>query len=135
MNEDLSDMIKNFSEMLNNNNNSNNNDNNLDSNIDINQISNLINQFKNSKDENKSGNSSDSNSDDFNIDINTIMKMKTIMDRINHPKDDPRTNLLLSLKPYLRDSRKSKLDQYIKIFSIGQVMDVFKEDGGDSKDV
>ena len=33
------------------------------------------------------------------------MKMKTIIDKMN-TKDDPRSNLLQSLKPYLKDSRK-----------------------------
>ena len=49
------------------------------------------------------------------IDINTILKMKSIMDKMGNSKNDPRANLLLSLKPYLKESRKAKVEQYIRI--------------------
>lgn len=67
-----------------------------------------------------------------NIDFDTIMKMKSIIDKMN-VKDDPRSNLLESLKPYLKESRKSKVDQYIQLMNISRVMDVFPFMGGDSK--
>ena len=62
-----------------------------------------------------------------NIDFDTIMKMKSIIDKMNI-KDDPRSNLLESLKPYLKESRKSKIDQYIQLMNISRVMDVFPFD-------
>ena len=55
-----------------------------------------------------------------NLDMGTIFKIKSIMDKMNNPGNDPRSNLLLSLKPYLKESRKEKVDQYIKIFSMTQ---------------
>ena len=58
------------------------------------------------------------------------MKMKSIIDKMNI-KDDPRSNLLESLKPYLKESRKSKIDQYIQLMNISRVMDVFPFMGGD----
>lgn len=67
-----------------------------------------------------------------NIDFDTIMKMKSIIDKMN-VKDDPRSNLLESLKPYLKDSRKSKIDQYIQLMNISRVIDVFPFMGGDNK--
>lgn len=74
-------------------------------------------------------NSSNSNSNNINIDMNTIMKMKSIMDNMNN-KNDPRANLLYSLKPYLRDSRKDKLDQYVNLLNISKIADIMnkKED-------
>lgn len=72
------------------------------------------------------------------IDFETIMKMKNIMEKLNHsPKDDPRANLLLSLKPYLRKGRKEKVDQYVKFLNMGKIIDVLKteDSGGDSHDV
>ena len=66
------------------------------------------------------------------IDFETIMKFKTIMDKMNS-KDDPRTKLLISLKPYLKDSRKSKVDQYIQFFKMSQVIDIFSKSNGDDK--
>lgn len=56
-----------------------------------------------------------------NLDIGTILKIKSIMDKMNNSTNDPRSNLLLSLKPYLKESRKEKVDQYIKIFSMTQI--------------
>ncbi len=67
-----------------------------------------------------------------NIDFETIMKMKSIIDKMNI-KDDPRSNLLESLKPYLKESRKGKVDQYIQLMNISRVMDVFPFMGGDNK--
>ena len=45
--------------------------------------------------------------------------------------NDPRANLLLSLKPYLKDSRKDKVDQYIKLFGMSKVMELFNSSGGE----
>ena len=62
------------------------------------------------------------------------MKMKSIIDKMN-VKDDPRSNLLESLKPYLKESRKNKVDQYIQLMNISRVMDVFPFMDGDNKNV
>lgn len=67
------------------------------------------------------------NSNDFNIDINTILKMKSIIDAMNK-KDDPRANLLYSLKPYLRESRKNKLDQYVNLLNMTKIADIMKNE-------
>lgn len=66
------------------------------------------------------------------IDMGTILKMKTIMDGLNS-KDDPRANLLRSLKPYLKDSRKSKIDQYMQLLNMSKVFDMMKNSGGENK--
>ena len=67
----------------------------------------------------------------FNIDFDTIMKMKSVMDAMNSKKNDPRAKLLMSLKPYLKDSRKQKLDQYVQLLNMSSVFELFKENGGD----
>lgn len=81
---------------------------------------------------NESGNTETSNPFG-NIDIGTIMKMKSIMDKMNQKKDDPRSNLLLSLKPYLKPSRKQKVDQYIQLFSMTEILEAFNSTGGEKK--
>ena len=89
----------------------------------------------NSQNSNPSSDSSSNHSNPFGssgIDFETIMKMKSIVDKMN-TKDDPRSNLLQSLKPYLKDSRKSKVDQYIQLMNMSKVMDVFPFMGGDKK--
>lgn len=73
-----------------------------------------------------SQNSSQQNSQqqgNFNLDMNTIMKMKSIMENMNN-KNDPRANLLYSLKPYLRDNKKEKLDQYVNLLNVSKIADL-----------
>lgn len=107
------EMIENFSSMMGNSNNYNS------ENSENSNTSNNI---------NSSGENNSSNNFDFsNIDINTIMKMKSIMEKMNS-KDDPRSNLLYSLKPYLRESKKEKLDQYANLLNIAKLSELFKND-------
>ena len=91
------EMMKNFSSMMNNN-NGNSNSNNNNSNFDFN-----------------------------NIDMNTILKMKSIMEKLND-SNDPRSNLLYSLKPYLRENKKEKLDQYANMLNIAKIAELLKND-------
>lgn len=121
MNDDLSNLIQNFSNTVNSDSSG--------------ELKKLINSLSSSNDKSSSNKSKDSNSNDFNFDINTIMQIKKIMDSINSNKDDPRANLLRSLKPYLKDSRKNKIDQYIQLLKIGSLFNIMKEngDGNDSK--
>ena len=110
-------------------------------NVSPDMVNNLFNMLNNSNVSNNansssdSSNSNDSQSDENNtngIDIETIMRMKTIMDKMN-AKDDPRANLLQCLKPYLKESRKSKVDQYIQLMNMSKIMDVFPFMGCDKK--
>ncbi len=88
------------------------------------------NDTTNSSNEERS-NSSPSDFPDF--DIGTMLKMKSIIDSMNKPQNDPRANLLKSLKPYLKSSRKDKVDQYIKLFSKGKVFEAMNPLGGEKK--
>ena len=83
-----------------------------------------------------SSDSSDTQNNGFNIDFETLLKIKSIMDKMNSKKDSPRSNLLLSLKPYLNDRRKDKMDQYIKLLNMGEMIELLMDNnnnGGDSK--
>lgn len=117
--------VQNSSSSSNTSNNSNNtNLNNILSQVSPEMINNLSN-LMNSNNSN-SNPSSNSNSNNFNLDIGTIMKMKSIMENMNN-KNDPRANLLYSLKPYLRDSKKNKLDQYVNLLNISKIADVMNK--------
>lgn len=115
------DMVNNLFNMLKNSNNSQNN--NSNTNFDTSNTNQYSNNFSNN-----SADSSNSNG----IDFETIMKMKSIIDKMN-VKDDPRSNLLQSLKPYLKDSRRAKVDQYIQLMNMSKVMEIFPFMGGDNK--
>lgn len=60
------------------------------------------------------------------------MKMKTVIDKMNTKNDDPRSKLLNSLRPYLKQSRQNKLDQYIQLMNMSKIIDVFPLMGGDT---
>ena len=95
-------------------------------------LKNILNNFNNSSD--NSNNSKESNqSATPDIDINTILKMKQVIDSVNSNKDDPRANLLKSLKPYLKESRQKKVDQYVKLFGLGKAFEAFNFLGGEDK--
>ena len=68
---------------------------------------------------------------DMSIDPEMLIKMKQVMDKMKGSGEDPRANLLSSLKPYLKDSRKDKVDQYIKMMNMSKVMEMFN--GGEAK--
>lgn len=104
----------------------------------LSNFSNMFNNMNNNQSSNAEENSSNSdtqgNSNNFNIDMDMLFKMKNIFEKMNNTKDDPRANLLLSLKPYLKESRKEKVEQYVKLFSMGKIMEVFNsKNGGDDK--
>ncbi len=63
---------------------------------------------------------------DFDFDLDTLIKLKNIFQKIND-NNNPRNRLLYSLKPFLKDSRKQKLDEYIKIANILVIMNVIND--------
>ena len=99
------EMIQNFSSMMSGNNNNSNNNNNNQNNSSNNQ-------------------NSTTNFDFSNIDMNTILKMQSIMSKMNN-SNDPRSNLLQSLKPYLREERKAKVDQYANLLNVAKIAELF----------
>ena len=142
--DEVKSMLNNFknnSENVDISNDSNGNENNSfqhsnDSNsngVNPEMLKNIMNMFNNSNNStsNNSDNSSNSNGSP-NIDINTLLKMKSIMDKINTNKNDPRSNLLLSLKPYLKESRKNKVEQYVQLFNMTKILDAFNQNGGEN---
>lgn len=144
----MSDMIKNLSSMLNgkempedikniiNNfasNNSNHNNSNYNNNSQTNNYSSNNQHDDDISSDSRTNNSSFNEKSSPDIDIGMILKMKQIMDSMKSNKDDPRANLLLSLKPYLKNSRQEKVDQYIKLFNMSKVFEVINPLGGDTK--
>lgn len=86
----------------------------------------------NTSSNNNSSNTSNNNNFDFSqIDMNTILKMKSVMEKLNQ-SNDPRSNLLYSLKPYLREEKKGKLDQYANLMNIAKIADIFKDNNKES---
>lgn len=123
MSDDMSEMIQKMSEMIKNNEIPDN-------------IKSIMNNLASSNYDNSSDSAEEkTGSNDTNsfIDLDTMLKMKSVIDSMNQQQNDPRTNLLKSLKPYLKPSRKEKVEQYIKLFSMGKVFEVLNPMGGDKK--
>lgn len=111
------EMLQNFSNLMNQNNDNNNSNNN-----------NINNNNNNSENSNYSDNSKKNNFPNLgNLDMDTMMKITSVLSQMND-KNDPRANLLYSLKPYLRDSKKNKLDQYAQLLNISKIADIMKND-------
>ena len=68
----------------------------------------------------------------FDFDLDTILKFKNIYQKINN-NNTPRNRLLNSLKPFLRESRKKKLDEYIKIANLIGVISLINDINSDGK--
>lgn len=102
------EMLNNLSSMLQSNNSNNN-------------------SFNSSSSSNSNNSSKTSSNNGFNLDAETLMKMSSIIGKMNQ-KDSASSNLLYSLKPYLRDSRKDKLDQYANLLNVAKIAEVMKND-------
>ena len=63
----------------------------------------------------------------LNIDINTILKFKSILEKVNN-SNNPRTTLLLSLKPFLSKEKQDRIDEYIKISNILSILEIVNDD-------
>ncbi len=121
------EMIQNFSKMFASQSNGNNNtDNSNNENTYNNQNFNQNTNNNNSNQNEGQTSSTNSNFDFSNIDMNTIMKMSSMLGKMNNNKNDPRSNLLNSLKPYLRDSKKGKLDNYMNLLNVSKIADIMK---------
>ena len=113
------EMIENFSKMMNSNS--------VQSKGDSSNVNTYKNNTSNYKSSDGSTNPESPNSSSFdfsNIDMNTLMKMQSVMKNMNN-KNDPSYNLLNSLKPYLRESRQEKIDQYANLLNFSKIAEAF----------
>jgi hypothetical protein len=99
----------------------------------IQNFSSMMSQNQQTHSENSSSNTNNNNNGNTNggfdfsqIDMNTILKMKSVMEKLN-TSNDPRSNLLQSLKPYLREEKRGKVDQYANLLNVAKIADIFKD--------
>ncbi|CDE90851.1 MAG: hypothetical protein ACLSG7_00450 [Clostridia bacterium] len=113
------EMMQNFSKMLSNQNNSQNQNNTQNSSFDSNQ--------QNCNESNNNSSNTNNNFDFSNLDMDTIMKLSSAFGKMKNSKNDPRANLLNSLKPYLRDEKKGKIDQYMNLLNVSKIAEIMKD--------
>lgn len=58
--------------------------------------------------------------------IESVMQIKNIVDNIAGERD-LRTNLLMSLKPYMRDSRRQSIDTVIRMLNLSKLSVLFRQ--------
>ena len=110
------EMMQNFSKMLSNQNNSQNQNNTQNSSFDSNQ--------QNCNESNNNSSNTNNNFDFSNLDMDTIMKLSSAFGKMKNSKNDPRAN---SLKPYLRDEKKGKIDQYMNLLNVSKIAEIMKD--------
>lgn len=113
------EMIQNFSKMLSQQNNQQNKE--------AQHNSQSYQQPEDTTTQSSTNTSQNSNFDFSNLDMNTIMKMTSVIGKMKDTKNDPRTNLLNSLKPYLRDSKKGQLDNYMNLLNVAKIAEIMKD--------
>ena len=116
------------SDNLNNQKNSNENPN---SNFDLGSIMGLLGKLN----LNSNSNTDTSNDSDFsfsNLDPALFSKLQKIV--VSLGKKDPKKDLLVSLKPFLRKSRQDKIGEYITILTIIRAFEAFNEKGSDENE-
>lgn len=142
MNENMSDMFKNLSNLLNEKGisndkikdlfNSSKNNNSMD-NLDSKVVNKISNTESNNSNQSSQDSSNSSNFDFSNIDMDTILKLQKVMGIVNQNKNSPNATLLNSLKPYLNSERREKVDTYIQLFNIEKIIEALNISGGDKK--
>ena len=55
-----------------------------------------------------------------------IMQMKDIMSKLANNRDDPRSNLLMSLRPYMRNERRQSIDRAVRLLNLTKLSGLFR---------
>ena len=125
------EMLQNFSKLLSNNQPSNSQSESIRNNKKQSYKNSYMQNSNNvnlSNFNSKNSNSSDVNNDLGNIDMETIIKLSSAIGKIKNNKNDPRANLLNSLKPYLRNEKKEKkIDEYMKLLNITKIAEIMND--------
>ncbi|MCH5325084.1 MAG: hypothetical protein J1E39_07705 [Eubacterium sp.] len=62
-----------------------------------------------------------------NIDIESVLKIGEIMSKLNEP--DKNTELLIALKPHLREENRAKIDTAVKLFRLISLLPYLRDSG------
>ena len=122
------EMIQNFSKILSRQKNENQTQNSQT------QQNNVNSNFQNEQNNSTKTQNNDFNFNMDNIDMNTIKNISSIMGNMNNTKNGPRANLLASLKPYLRDSKESQLDNYMNLLNVTKIAEIMKNTNTNNKE-
>lgn len=124
------DIVNSIQSKLNENNSTNQNKPNEAQNNNVNKkdlsnldISKMIEMLNSSGTTNNTSNQNVSAPNLGNLNLGTLMNFSNILGGMN--KTDPRTNLLNSLKPFLRETRQKNIDTYVTLLGVMQAINLF----------
>lgn len=55
-----------------------------------------------------------------------LMQIKEIMNQLGNSRNDPRSNLLMSLKPYMRGTRQKSIDSAVRMLNLTKLTGLLK---------
>lgn len=125
------DITNNSNLSSNNINDQENSNENTYSNFDLGSIIGLLGKM-NSNDNPSTDTNTNSSFNFSNLDPNMFSKLQKIV--VSLGKKDPKKDLLVSLKPFLRKSRQDKIGEYITILTIIRAFEAFNEKGSDENE-
>ena len=125
------DITNNSNLSSNNINDQENSNENTYSNFDLGSIIGLLGKM-NSNDNSSTDTNTNSSFNFSNLDPNMFSKLQKIF--LSLGKKDPKKDLLVSLKPFLRKSRQDKIGEYITILTIIRAFEAFNDKGSDENE-
>lgn len=58
--------------------------------------------------------------------LNYLLRIKDIIDELGSSNNDSRSNLLLSLKPFMRNSRQHSIDSAVRLLNLTKLTSLFR---------
>ncbi len=59
--------------------------------------------------------------------LEQVTQLKGIVDSLSANRSDPRTNLLLSLKPYMRTGRQNSIDAAVRLLGLANITKLLRK--------
>ncbi len=81
----------------------------------------ILNMFQNSSDD-----TSETKSDN-SFDPALLLKLAKILSAVNSSETNEKTQLLMALKPFLKENRREKVDKAVQLMNVSKVFSAFKE--------
>ncbi len=67
----------------------------------------------------------------FGLDFEAVSRIMQLMEKIRNRPDDPRCELLISLRPMLSPESQKKVDQAVRLLSLLNLLPLIRELGGE----
>lgn len=89
------------------------------------QIQNILNMFSGNTPEHTDTGNATGGIDPENIEL--MFKLQNIMSKMNSRKNSSQSQLLSALKPFLKPSRREKVDSAMRLLSFSEVFEIMRE--------